>query len=327
MKAILCTKYGPPDVLQLRKVPTPSPGDEQLLVKIHASTVTMGDCELRNLTLPLWTRLLMRLYMGYTKPRNFTPGMEFSGVIESVGKNVKKFKKGDPVFGSSGMQMGANAEYKVMRSNSGLAIKPPHISHEEAATIAVGGINALHFLRKANIQPGQKVLVNGAGGSIGTFGVQLAKHFGAEVTAVDSTEKLDMLQTIGADHVINYTKEDFSQNGEKYDVIFDMVYRSSFSRCIRSLKPEGCYLMANPSPLKMLRGLWISKTSSKKVKFEFAGENSEDLLYLAKLIAAGKIKTVIDRTYPLEKIAEAHEYVEKGHKKGNVVITVKLSLQ
>ena len=322
MKAILCTKYGPPDVLQLREVPTPTPGDKEVLIKIYASTVTMGDCELRSLTLPLWTRLPMRLYMGYRKPRRFIPGMEFSGVIESVGNKVTTFKKGDPVFGSGGIRMGANAEYKSQPYTYAMAIKPSSMRHEEAAAIAVGGLNALHFLRKANIQPAQKVLVNGAGGSIGTFGVQLAKHSGAEVTAVDSTEKLDMLRAIGADHVIDYTREDFSQNGEKYDVIFDMVYRSSFSQCIRSLKPEGCYLMANPSPLKMLRGLWIAKTSGKKVIFEFAGEKTEDLTYLAKLIEAGKIKTVIDRTYPLEKIAEAHEYVERGHKKGNVVITV-----
>jgi NADPH:quinone reductase-like Zn-dependent oxidoreductase len=260
--------------------------------------------------------------MGYRKPRKFIPGMEFSGVIESVGSKVTSFKKGDAVFGSGGMRMSSNAEYKSQPYTYAMAIKPSGVSHEEAAAIPVGGLNALHFLRKANIQPGQKVLVNGAGGSIGTFGVQLAKYFGAEVTAVDSTEKLDMLRAIGADHVIDYTREDFSQNGEKYDVIFDVVYRSSFSHCIRSLKPEGCYLMANPSPVKMLRGLWISATSGKKVIFEFAGEKAEDLTYLAKLIEAGKIKTVIDRTYPLEKIAEAHDYVQNGHKKGNIIITV-----
>jgi NADPH:quinone reductase-like Zn-dependent oxidoreductase len=260
--------------------------------------------------------------MGYSKPRRFTPGMEFSGVIEGVGNKVTSFKKGDPVFGSSGMRMGANAEYKSQPYTSGIAIKPSRVRHEEAAALAVGGLNALHFLRKANIQPGQKVLINGAGGSIGTFGVQLAKHFGAEVTAVDSPEKLDMLRAIGADHVIDYTQEDFTGNGEKYDVIFDMVYRSSFTGCLRALKPEGCYLMANPSPVKMLRGLWISKTSGKKIIFAFAGDKTEDLIYLAKLIEAGKIKTVIDRTYPLEKITEAHGYVERGHKKGNVIITV-----
>jgi NADPH:quinone reductase-like Zn-dependent oxidoreductase len=218
--------------------------------------------------------------------------------------------------------MGSNAEYISQPYTHAMAIKPSRVSHAEVAAIAVGGLNALHFLRKANIQPRQKVLINGAGGSIGTFGVQLAKYFGAEVTAVDSKDKLDRLQAIGADHVIDYSREDFMKNAEKYDVIFDMVYKSSFSGCLQALKPEGYYLMANPSPVKMLRGLWISKTSGKKVIFEFAGEKTEDLIYMAGLIEAGKIQTVIDRTYPLEKIAEAHEYVQSGHKKGNVIITV-----
>ncbi len=326
MKAILCTKYGPPEVLQLKEVPKPIPKANEVLIKIHAATVTMGDCELRGLLLPLWTRIPLRLYMGYSKPRNFTPGMELSGVIEAVGEKVKNFKMGDAVFGSSGMGMGTNAEYKAISCKGALAIKPPGISHEEVATIAVGGNNALHFLGKANIQPGQKVLIIGAGGSIGTYGVQLAKLYGAKVTAVDSTEKLDMLRTIGADHVIDYTKESFvahaTENAEKYDVVFDIVYGTSFSQCISILKKESTYLMANPSPSKMLRATWVSKTSSKKVIFAFAGEKPEDFAYLAQLMEAGKIKAVIDKTYPLAKIAEAHEYVESGHKKGNVIIKI-----
>ena len=322
MKAAICTAYGSPEVLQLKEVDKPVPGDDDVLIRIHASTVTMGDCELRSLTLPLWTRIPMRLFMGYHKPRKFTPGMELSGVIESVGKNVVRFKKGDPVFGSGGMGMGANAEYKVQRHTSGLAIKPPGISFEEAATIPVGGLNALHFLRKAKIRPGQKVLVNGAGGSIGTYGVQLAKLYGAEVTAVDSGDKLDMLRTIGADHVIDYTQEDFSRSGEKYDVIFDMVYRSRFHQCINSLKEDGYYLMANPGPRRMLLALWVSRTTSKKVIFEFAGERVEDLDHLAQLMASGKLKAVIDRRFPLERIQEAHAYVGGGRKKGNVVVEV-----
>lgn len=320
MKKVLCTQYGPPEVLQLQKVPKPTPGDKEVLVKIYASTVTMGDCELRNLTLPIWSRIPLRLYMGYKKPKNFTPGMEFSGVIEAVGSKVTQFKVGDPVFGSGGMRMGGNTEYKIQPSSNVTVIKPAGVSHEEAATLMVGGTNALHFLRKANIQPGQKVLINGAGGSIGTYGVILAKHYGAEVTAVDSTEKIEILQKIGADHVIDYTREDFAQNGKKYDVIFDVVYGSSFTKCIQSLKEDGYYLMANPSPAKMLRASWISRTTRKKVFFAFAGENVKDSTYLANLIDTGKIKPVIDKTYPLEKIAEAHDYVEKGHKKGNVII-------
>lgn len=321
MKAIVATQYGPPDVLQLKEVEKPTPKDSEVLIKVHASTVTLGDCELRGLTLPLWTRIPIRLYMGYRKPANFITGMEFSGVVEAVGSRVTSFSKGDHIFGSGGMQMGCNAEY-LSRNPKNMAIKPLEVSHEEAATIPVGGINALHFLRKANIQAGQKVLIIGAGGSIGTYGVQLAKNDGAEVTAVDSEEKLDMLKAIGADHVVDYRKEDFFEHGQKYDVIFDMIYTSPFSKCIKALKEEGCYLMANPSPLKMIRALWVSKTSRKKVIFEFAGETPQDLSHLAGLIAKGKIKPVIDKRYPLEQVAEAHAYVENGHKKGNLIITI-----
>lgn len=322
MKAVICTQYGPPEVLQLKHVEKPVPGDNDVLVKIHAATVTMGDCELRSLTIPLWTRIPMRLYMGYRKPRKFIPGMELSGVIESVGKNVVSFKQGDPVFGSCGMGMGGNAEYISLPRTAALAIKPANVSFEEVAPVAVGGLNALHFLRKANIQPGQKILVNGAGGSIGTFGVQLAKLYGAEVTAVDSGEKSDTLRTLGADHVIDYTKADFSRNGEKYHVIFDTVYKSSFSRCINSLTEDGYYLMANPGPRRMIKALWVSWTSKRKVIFAFAAEKVEDLNHIAQLIASGKLRTVIDRRYSLDQIQEAHDYVGKGLKKGNVIVMV-----
>jgi NADPH:quinone reductase-like Zn-dependent oxidoreductase len=260
--------------------------------------------------------------MGYRKPRKLIPGMEFSGVIESVGKDVVSFKPGDPVFVSSGLTMGGNAEYKSLGATRAIALKPANVSFEQVAPIAVGGLNALHFLRKANIQPGQKVLINGACGSIGTFGVQLAKLYGAEVTAVDTREKLDVLRTLGADHVIDYTSEDFSRNGIKYDVIFDTVYRSDFSRCINSLTENGYYLMANPGPRRMMLALWISWTTRKKVIFEFAAERVEDMTHIARLIASGKIKTVIDRRYSLDQIQEAHAYVERGQKKGNVVINV-----
>lgn len=321
MKAIVCTAYGSPDVLQLTEVEIPIPGDNDVLVKVIAATVTMGDCELRNLTLPAWTRIPVRLIMGYSKPRNFIPGMEFSGIVESMGKKVVNFKIGDAVFGSSGMPMGACAEYKKVKATS-LAIKPSAVSFYAAATIIVGGLNALHFLRKANIRAGQHVLVIGAGGSIGSYGVLLAKFFGAEVTAVDSTNKLNKIKKLGADHVIDYTKEDFAKNGKKYDVIFDVVYGSSFSACINALQDDGCYLMANTNPSRMLRGLWKSWISQKKIIFALAGESVADMKYIAELIASNKIKPLIDKRYPLEQTAVAHRYVEDGYKTGNVIITV-----
>jgi NADPH:quinone reductase-like Zn-dependent oxidoreductase len=327
MKAIVWTKYGPPDGLELREVEKPTPKDTELLIKIYATTVTAGDCELRSLKFPIYLNLAMRLWRGFLKPReNSILGTELAGEIEAVGKHVKRFKEGDHVFGSAGMDFGANAEYICLpeepgEMEGGVAIKPANMTYEEAATVPFGGRDALHFLRKGNIQSGQKVLINGAGGSIGTFGVQLAKHFGAEVTAVDSTGKLDMLRSIGADQVVDYTQEDFTKNGEIYDVIFDVVGTVSFSRSESSITQNGTYLLANPTS-QMVRGLWTRMTSSKRVVMETASGTTEDLIFLRELIEAGKIRTVIDRTYPLEQTAEAHRYVEKGGKKGNVVITV-----
>ncbi|HEY3405702.1 MAG TPA: NAD(P)-dependent alcohol dehydrogenase [Ohtaekwangia sp.] len=321
MKAVLCTQYGPPEVLHLMDVDQPVPGDNDVLIKIHCATVTMGDCELRNLTLPRWTRLPVRLIMGYSKPKRLIPGMEFSGVVEAVGKEVHNFKKGDTVFGSGGMKMGAYAEYTCCPSTA-ITLKPLGVSFADAATIIVGGLNALHFLRKANIQPGQKVLVIGAGGNIGTYGVLFAKLHGAEVTAVDSTSKLDMLRSIGADHVIDYTKEDFSASGKKYDVIFDLIYKSSFTKCVKALTETGYYLMANTGPRRMLRGLWVSCTSKKRIVSAMAGLPVPDMNHIATLIADGKIKPVIDKTYPLSEVVEAHTYVEKGYKKGCVILII-----
>ena len=321
MKAIFCTAYGPADVLQLVDLETPTPKRDQVLVKIIASTVTFGDCEIRNLTLPLWTRFPVRMIMGYRKPKRLIPGMEFSGVVESCGPGVTNFKPGDEIFGSTGMGMGGNAEYICLPTKT-LAHKPVGVSFEDAATIPVGGINALHFLRKTNLQPGQKVLVIGAGGSIGSWAVLLAKYYGAEVTAIDHTEKLSMLTSIGADHVIDYTKNDFSKGTVKYDVIFDAVYSSSFSKCVNTLTDEGWYLMANTSPGRMLKGAWLNRTSTKKTVFSLAAENKEDLEFLADLISKKKIKPVIDRAYPLDKTIEAHRYVEQGLKKGSVIINV-----
>jgi 2-desacetyl-2-hydroxyethyl bacteriochlorophyllide A dehydrogenase len=322
MKAIICTNYGPPEVLQLREIEKPVPGDNDVLIRICAATVTMGDCELRSLTLPPWTRFPIRIYMGYSKPKNLIPGMELSGIVEAVGKNVSNFKVGDEVFGASGMGMGANAEYICRPAKSSLAIKPKNAGFESVATIPVGGINALHFLRKANIRSEQKVLVIGGGGAIGSYGVMLAKHFGAEVTAVDTTSKLDMLRAIGADHVIDYTIGPYLQKGPKYDVIFDTVYQSSYSDCISALADQGVYLMANTGPRRMFLTLLTSLTSKKKTIFQFAAETTEDLNYLSNLIATGKLTPYIDKTYPLDKTPEAHAYVQSGSKKGCVVIKV-----
>ena len=329
MKAIVWSKYGPPEVLQIQEVEKPLPKEDEVRVKIHATTVTAGDCEMRSLNFPIWLRLPLRIWIGFFKPRGTTiPGTELAGEVESVGKGVTLFKQGDQVFGSSGMSFGTNAEYICLPEQPAemegvLTIKPENMTYDEAATVPFGGLDALHFLRKASIKHGQKVLINGAGGSIGTFAVQLAKHFGAEVTAVDSEEKLEMLISIGADHVVDYNLEDFTKNGQYYDVIFDVVGKSSFSRSIKSLKPHGSYLLANPRLFHMVQSILTNLRSSKQVVFQVASKKLEDLLLLKELIESGEIVTVIDRRYPLEEIAEAHRYVETGRKQGNVVITIK----
>ena len=325
MKAIVCTRYGPPEVLRLKEVEKPSPRDNEVLIKIHATTVNAGDCEIRSFKIPIWIWLPMRLFFGLRKPRRPILGQELAGEIEAVGKDVKSFKEGDKVIASTGIGMGAYAEYICLAEESEegvLAAKPTNMTYEEAAAVPTWGLNALHFLRKAHIQPDQKVLINGACGSIGTFAVQLAKHFGAEVTGVDSSEKLEVLRSIGADQVIDYTQEDFTKNGQSYDVIFDVVGKSSFSRSIRSLKKNGFYLCANPRLSHMIRGLWTSITSNKKIISGAARLDSEDLMFLKELIEVGKLKSVIDRSYRLNQIPAAHRYVETGLKKGHVAITV-----
>ena len=277
---------------------------------------------MRSFTWAPWFWLPGRIMFGLLRPRRTIPGNELAGEIEAVGKNMTRFKVGDQVYGiiwnvSFG---GANAEYICLPENE-VAIKPANMTYEEAAAVPVGGLEALHFLRQGNIQSGQKVLINGAGGSIGTFAVQLAKHYGAEVTAVDSTAKLDMLRSIGADQVIDYTQEDFTKNGEIYDVIFDVIGKISFSRSAGSIKENGTYLLANPVS-QMVQALWTRMTSSNKIIMQTSSGTIADLIFLRELVEAGKLITVIDRTYPLEQTAEAHRYVEKGGKKGNVVITV-----
>jgi NADPH:quinone reductase-like Zn-dependent oxidoreductase len=265
----------------------------------------------------------LQLYNGLWRPKRITIlGQELAGDIESVGVDVKRRKKGDQVFATTGIGFGAYAEYICLPQDGMVETKPANMTYEEAAAIPVGGLNALHFLRRANIQSGEKVLINGAGGSIGTIAVQLAKSFGAEVTGVDRTGKLDMLRSIGADHVIDYTQEDFTKGGETYDVVFDVVGKGSFSGGIRSLKEGGTYLLGNATLSRSIRGRWTSRTSGKKVVAGTAPYKPEDLVLLRELIEAGKMRAVIDRRYPLEEIAEAHRYVETGHKAGNVVITV-----
>lgn len=282
---------------------------------------------MRSMNSTRWYTLLMRAYVGLKTPKRITIlGMELAGEIEAVGKDVKGFKAGDPVFAQTGfVGTGTNAEYITLPEEpqgGAIAIKPTNMTFEEAAAVPVGGLEALRFLRQGNTQSGQKILINGAGGTIGTFAVQLAKYFGAEVTAVDSTEKLEMLRSIGADHVIDYIQEDFTKSGETYDFILDVVSQSSFSGSLILLKSDGCYLIANPGLSQQIRGRWTSMTGSKKVIFGTTSPKTEDLVFLKEIIEAGKLETVIDRCYPLEQIAEAHRYVETGHKKGHVVITV-----
>ncbi len=323
MKAIVCTKWGPPEVLELREVEKPTPKDNELLIKIHATTVIVGDCEMRGFNLPqmgFGLRLLMRVGFGIRGPRKKILGQQLAGEIEAIGKDVTKFKEGDEVFAVTGFSFGTYAEYTCLSENIIVARKPTNMSYEEASTIPVGGLEALHFMREGNIQSGQRVLINGAGGSIGTIAVQLAKNYGAEVTAVDSAGKFDMLRSIGADHVIDYKTENFTERDETYDVIFDVVGVTKFSDCIKSLNENGTYLQGNGT---VSRG---DKSTARKIGMKAiagpADYMTEHLISLRELIEAGTIKTFIDRTYPLEQMVEAHNYVETGQKVGNVVITL-----
>lgn len=322
MKAIVCTKYGPPDVLQLEEVTKPIPKDNEILVKIHATSVHIGDTRLRSFTVPPLVRLFFRIAIGFRGPRKGILGSEVAGEIEAVGRNVKRFKEGDQVFGDTGMRLGAYAEYVCLPEKAILVTKPAGTNYEEAAAGPVSALAALYYLRKGNIQSGQKVLINGASGALGTAAVQLAKHFGAEVTGVCSTTNLELVKSLGADNVIDYSKEDFTKNGQTYDVIFDAIGKSSFSLCKGSLKRKGKYLFSNISLVILLQMLWASMTGGKKAIFGNPTSTKEDLVFLRELIEAGKLNLITDRTYPLEQIAEAHRYVDTGHKKGNVVITV-----
>ena len=330
MKAIVYTEYGSPDVLELKEVENPTPKDNEILIRVFATPVNYGDITARNFAniparefhMPMLLWLPARFAFGFRKPKNPILGNEVAGEIEQVGNGVKKFTKGDKVFAYTGMNMGAYAEYLCMPEDGMVGIKPTNMTYEEASAVPYGGIMALSILRKVNIEKGHHVLINGASGGIGSAAVQLAKYYGAEVTGVCSTPRLEYVKSLGANKVIDYTKEDFTTKGERYDLIFDILGKSTFSRCKDSLTETGCYLLASFKMNHLFQMLKTSIIGKKKVICAMASEKPEDMTVLKELAEAGKIKTIIDRCYPLEQTVEAHRYYEEGHKKGSVVITV-----
>jgi 2-desacetyl-2-hydroxyethyl bacteriochlorophyllide A dehydrogenase len=317
MKAIECTQYGAPEFLQMKEVEKPSPKDNEVLIKIHATSVSSGDARMRRAD-----PFIIRLIFGFKKPRKSILGVVVAGEIEAIGEKVSNYRAGDQVFGSSGMSFGAHAEYVAVPEDAVLALKPANMTYEEAAAIPFGGTAALHFLRIASIQQGQKVLIYGASGALGTLAVQLAKNYGADVTAVCSSSNFELMQSLGADEVIDYTKEDFSENGKKYDVIFDTVGKSSNRKALRSLNKGGYLLLASAGIGTMIGGSIASIFMSKKIISGVIKETVEDMNFFKQLIEKGKLKAVIDRIYTLKQIVEAHTYVDQGHKKGNVVIAI-----
>jgi NADPH:quinone reductase-like Zn-dependent oxidoreductase len=328
MKAIVWTKYGLPDSLQLQEIEQPAPKDDQTLVKIHAAGVTAGDCEMRRLQLPLGLSFPVRIFAGLIKPKRIPVlGQEFAGEVVEVGEKVTSFKHGDQVFGTTGFGFGAYAEYICLPSEPGdaegvLALKPANLTFEEAAVLPTAGLEALHYLMKGKAGPGKKVLIIGGGGSIGTFAIQLGKLFEAEVTGVDSTDKQEMMRSLGADQVVDYIKTDYTKTTEEYDLIIDVVGKHSISRRLKMLKPAGTYNLAFAKPSHLLLAWWTLLASNKKLKIQSANQNKEDLEFLADLLESRKLISVIDRQYSLENTPDAHRYVEAGGKKGNVSITV-----
>lgn len=330
MKAVIWTEYGPPDVLQIQEIEKPTPQDNDILIKIKATSVNYGDLLARNFksvtprefNMPFLFWLLSRLFFGFKNPKMKILGSEFAGEIEATGKNVKRFKTGDAVFGYLGQNMGAYAEYLCVNEDSVVAPKPANMSFEEAGVVPMGSIMAWYLMHKAKIQPGQKVLINGASGSIGSAAVQIAKHLGAEITGVCGTQRLEYVKSLGADHVIDYSTEDFTQNGEQFDLVFDVLGKSSFSRAKNVLSQNGRYLLASFKMKQLFQMLWTSIFGSKRVLCILAPGSTEDLIAVKNLIEAGKFKTIIDKSFPLEQTAEAHRYVETGYQKGKVAITV-----
>ena len=322
MKAVVYDKYGGPDVLRFAEVPTPVPKDDEVLIRIHATTVTAADWRVRSLDVPAGFGLLSRLALGVTGPRQPILGTELSGVISEVGKAVTKFKPGDAVFAFPGARLGCHAEYRCMSQDAEVALKPESLDHSEAAPLSFGGTTALHFLREAKLTAGEQVLVNGASGGVGTAAVQLAKHYGAEVTAVCSTANIELVRSLGADHVIDYKVEDFARNGRMYDVIMDTAGTAPFKRSSASLREGGRLLMVLGGMRDLMSIPWVALTSNRRVIGNPVKTDAADLEFLAGLAARGELTPVIDRRYRFEEIVEAHRYVDTGRKKGNVVITL-----
>ncbi|MFX1482167.1 MAG: NAD(P)-dependent alcohol dehydrogenase [Promethearchaeota archaeon] len=320
MKAVVCRRFGPPEVLQTKMIDKPIPKDNEVLVKIHAATVTKFDCWIRSSSRMF--RFLMRLATGIRFPKDTLLGTELAGEIEAVGKDVVLFNIGDQVFAFLGMRMGAYAEYICLQEESVMATKPINMTFDEAAAVQQGALSALYFLRMTNIQRGQKILIYGASGGVGLFTVQLAKYFGAEVTGVCSTTKIDLVKSMGADKIVDYKKEDFTKSGEIYDIIFDTIGTSPFSGSVRSLKDGGIYLFVTYGILRSIRARVHNLTSSKKTVSKIIEETTDDLLFIKNLIEEGKLRVAIDRRFPLDQAAQAHRYVETGRKKGNVIITI-----
>ena len=325
MKAIVYNKYGPPDVLQVDEIETPKPKDNEVLIKVHSTEVTKADCEMRSFNFAVkWFWLPLRLIVGVFKPKKNVLGGYFSGEIECVGKNVTKLVVGDKIFGSTQMRFGAYGEYLCLPDSYTIVKKPSNMSYEQAAAVPLGGLNALHFMRKANIKEGETILINGAGGSIGTFAIQIAKYMGAEVTAVDSPIKETMLRQLGVDYFIDYTQENVTKQDKTYDIIFNMVANSRYSDFINVLNSNGRYLMGNPKLVDMLRSVVTSKLTNKKAIFSFAGEKKEELITLRTMIEAGKIRSVVDKVYSINQIVQAHQRVEAEQRIGIVVLSFDL---